>query len=176
MVRSVRALMEGALDYAGLFPPAELSLGDAIAAYARQRASSEAWIQSRFICRVAVCANLAPYRETILAGGEPFRFSAIARGGSTAAVFAATFEEDLDALGAAVEAHGGRIVVDACEAKLPGELAAPGRVEAVAPWCDEAVCLLCPEDFRAVGEFYRDFRAVEDDEVLEILRGFAPGP
>jgi putative phosphoribosyl transferase len=54
-------------------------------------------------------------------------------------------------------------------------VAAPGRVEAVAPWCDEVVCLLSPEDFRAVGEFYRDFRTVEDEEVLELLRAAAPG-
>ncbi len=51
-------------------------------------------------------------------------------------------------------------------------VAAPGRLEAVEEWCDEAVCLLCPEDFRAVGEFYRDFRAVEDEEVLAILAQF----
>src|SRR5262249_30755260 len=53
-------------------------------------------------------------------------------------------------------------------------VAAPGREESVRPWCDEVVCLLSPEDFRAVGEFYRGFRPVEDEEVLEVLRDFAP--
>lgn len=54
-------------------------------------------------------------------------------------------------------------------------VAAPDRLEALGSWCQEIVCLLAPEDFRAVGAYYRDFRPVEDEEVLAILRGGA-GP
>ncbi len=39
---------------------------------------------------------------------------------------------------------------------------------------DEVVCLHEDEDFWAVGQYYRDFRPVEDREVLDILRSFAP--
>ncbi len=35
---------------------------------------------------------------------------------------------------------------------------------------DEVVCLRAPEDFLAVGMHYLDFRQVEDDEVVELLR------
>jgi predicted phosphoribosyltransferase len=31
------------------------------------------------------------------------------------------------------------------------------------------VCLEAPEDFGAVSEFYREFRQVEDDEVVALL-------
>jgi putative phosphoribosyl transferase len=34
---------------------------------------------------------------------------------------------------------------------------------------DELVCLQTPRDFGAVGQFYADFRATEDDEVVELL-------
>ncbi|TFV86046.1 phosphoribosyltransferase [Blastococcus sp. CT_GayMR16] len=34
---------------------------------------------------------------------------------------------------------------------------------------DELVCLQVPRDFGAVGQFYVDFRATEDDEVIELL-------
>ena len=34
---------------------------------------------------------------------------------------------------------------------------------------DELVCLETPRDFRAVGQFYGDFRATEDAEVIELL-------
>jgi putative phosphoribosyl transferase len=34
---------------------------------------------------------------------------------------------------------------------------------------DELVCLETPRDFRAVGQFYRDFRPTEDAEVIELL-------
>ncbi|MFV0340512.1 MAG: phosphoribosyltransferase [Parachlamydiaceae bacterium] len=34
---------------------------------------------------------------------------------------------------------------------------------------NEVVCLAIPEDFSAVGRFYRDFTQVEDEEVIEFL-------
>ena len=43
-------------------------------------------------------------------------------------------------------------------------------LERVRPWADDVVCLDVPIDFRAVGQFYADFRQVEDDEVVALLR------
>ncbi|MDB5038462.1 MAG: phosphoribosyltransferase [Bacteriovoracaceae bacterium] len=34
---------------------------------------------------------------------------------------------------------------------------------------DDLICLTSPEDFKAVGQFYRDFRQVTDDEVKRLL-------
>lgn len=34
---------------------------------------------------------------------------------------------------------------------------------------DEVICLHSPEDFRAVGQFYEDFRQVNDDEAVKLL-------
>jgi putative phosphoribosyl transferase len=39
--------------------------------------------------------------------------------------------------------------------------------------CDELVCLDQPEPFFAVGEWYRDFSQVDDDEVVSLLRDTA---
>jgi putative phosphoribosyl transferase len=56
-----------------------------------------------------------------------------------------------------------------------------GRVVLAAPVCarqtarrlagdvDELVCLQTPRDFRAVGQFYGDFRPTEDSEVIDLL-------
>jgi putative phosphoribosyl transferase len=52
-------------------------------------------------------------------------------------------------------------------------VAPPDRLEEVHRWCDDVVCLLTPEDFWAVGQFYEDFTQVEDEEVVELLRTFA---
>jgi predicted phosphoribosyltransferase len=35
---------------------------------------------------------------------------------------------------------------------------------------DEIVCLAAREDFYAVGQFFRDFRQVTDEEVVELLQ------
>jgi predicted phosphoribosyltransferase len=48
------------------------------------------------------------------------------------------------------------------------------RLEEVRRWCDEVICLLAPEDLWAIGQFYEDFSQVEDEEVLRLLREFAP--
>ncbi|HTU19987.1 MAG TPA: phosphoribosyltransferase family protein [Gemmataceae bacterium] len=53
-------------------------------------------------------------------------------------------------------------------------VASPDRLAEVGRWCDEVVCLLAPEAFWAIGQFYEDFRQVEDAEVVELLRDFAP--
>ena len=63
----------------------------------------------------------------------------------------------------------------AARAKQPQRLicavpvAAPDSLERVRPLADEVVCLEAPEEFYAVGQFYRDFPQVEDDEVVAIL-------
>jgi putative phosphoribosyl transferase len=40
----------------------------------------------------------------------------------------------------------------------------------VRPYADEVVCLETPEDFRAVGQFYRQFPQVEDEAVVAFLK------
>ena len=73
----------------------------------------------------------------------------------------------------------------AVRAKHPARLvcavpvAPPETLERIRPYADEVVCLEAPEDFQAVGQFYRDFQQVEDEEVVELLRGARgspPGP
>lgn len=46
---SVEALLKGAVDYAGLFPPAKLPMPVAVANFARYRTGPEAWMVGRFV-------------------------------------------------------------------------------------------------------------------------------
>jgi putative phosphoribosyl transferase len=48
-------------------------------------------------------------------------------------------------------------------------VASPDRINEIRLWCDDLVYLHAPADFMAVGQFYKDFSPVEDDEVLQIL-------
>lgn len=50
-------------------------------------------------------------------------------------------------------------------------VAPPDTLAKVADMADEVVCLEAPEFFQAVGQFYRHFPQIEDDEVIEILKG-----
>ncbi|HRP96491.1 MAG TPA: phosphoribosyltransferase family protein [Rhodocyclaceae bacterium] len=63
----------------------------------------------------------------------------------------------------------------AARAKQPQRLicavpvAAPDSLAAVRPHADDVVCLDAPAHFHAVGQFYRDFQQVSDEEVIELL-------
>jgi predicted phosphoribosyltransferase len=48
-------------------------------------------------------------------------------------------------------------------------VAAADSLERVRPYADEVVCLQAPPDFFAVGQFYRAFPQVEDEEVVALL-------
>ena len=50
---ALRALVAGAVDYAGLFPPASLDMMTAVRNYAAYRASDDAWMLGRFVIPVA---------------------------------------------------------------------------------------------------------------------------
>ena len=60
-------------------------------------------------------------------------------------------------------------------ARQPGRLVcavpvAPREsLEQIRPYADEVVCLQAPDCFQAVGQFYRDFAQVEDEEVIKLL-------
>jgi predicted phosphoribosyltransferase len=49
-------------------------------------------------------------------------------------------------------------------------VASPDRLEEVRKWCDDVVCLLSPREFWAIGQFYKDFTQVEDEQVVDMLR------
>jgi predicted phosphoribosyltransferase len=48
-------------------------------------------------------------------------------------------------------------------------VAAPDSLQRVREYADETVCLRSPAGFYAVGQFYEDFRQVEDAEVIALL-------
>ena len=49
-------------------------------------------------------------------------------------------------------------------------VASPSRLAKVRSWCDRVVCLHAPVDFWAIGEFYDDFRQIEDAEVVGLVQ------
>jgi len=63
----------------------------------------------------------------------------------------------------------------AARAKQPQRLvcavpvAPPESLERIRPLADEVVCVATPQEFYAVGQFYRDFPQVEDEDVVALL-------
>lgn len=57
-------LLRGAIDYAGMFPPATLSVREAADAYARYRAGRHAWMLGSFVISSAKLGEFAPRSAT----------------------------------------------------------------------------------------------------------------
>lgn len=51
--KTIHALLSGFIDYAGLFPPAELEMTAAVGEFARQHRGKDAWMLRRFVVPVA---------------------------------------------------------------------------------------------------------------------------
>jgi len=80
---ALRALLEGAIDYAGLFPPAALPMADAAANYDHYRAGPNAWALGRFVVpatRLREFADVASARWPRGETASPWRVSAILPG------------------------------------------------------------------------------------------------
>jgi hypothetical protein len=82
---AVRTLLAGAIDYAGLFPPAALTMGEAVRNYAVYLDSADAWALGRFVVPVARLGELHESAADLASPGQrPWRLSAVAGVGGAA--------------------------------------------------------------------------------------------
>ncbi len=118
---STRALLGEILDYAGLFPPADLSLPQAIQNFADYREEPESWMLSRFVLPVRRLPDLTPFQR-LFSGEHPYRFSVLGTGGEDPDTFLDTLARDLDVIDTFDAEYGGRAQVDVMEVPLPSSL------------------------------------------------------
>lgn len=112
MQASLRALLTGVIDYAGLFPPAKLPLEAAFANYVRYHDSTDNWLLGRFICPATELPHLA-------ATAVPF--SILGRGGPDCATFFSNLAQDL-ALIEDFLRRSPRAAIEGFEVRLPTSL------------------------------------------------------
>jgi hypothetical protein len=119
------------LDYAGLFPPARLSLNESMENYSHYCCEPEAWLLARFVCPVGLLDELGPYIGDLFGDGPPLRVSAIGRGGDTESAFLDNLLADLEAINRFRRRNREGVVVECIESRLPGDLSrhmAPDRL------------------------------------------------
>jgi hypothetical protein len=122
---SARALLSGLVDYAGLFPPAGLSMEAAVTEYARWRRAPEAFMLGRFVVPAARLVELGRAAEVQLpepGAREPWRLSALLAGDT---------HGDVALVDSWNAARAGRAVVDAVELKAASPAQAEAALEAL---------------------------------------------
>jgi len=78
-IAAVRVLLAGAIDYAGLFPPAHLSMPEAVINYATYRNSNYSWMLGRFIVTAARLGEFYESARDFISrdGGNAWRVSVV---------------------------------------------------------------------------------------------------
>lgn len=111
---SLRVLLYGVVDYAGLFPPASLDMAKAISEYAIYRHGGEAWALGRFVLPAARL-------EEFDAAAGAFLPREAAQSWALSALLGSDLEEDLRRIEQFNERHGdarrGAVLVDTVEIK-----------------------------------------------------------
>lgn len=135
MEKSLKAFMNGILDYAGLFPPAALSLDEAIQNYGQYRAGSERWMLSRFIIPASRLEELEPYRD-LFSQDQPYEFSVLGKDTETIADYEAALAEVVDDCSNFASTHKGAVNTGMLEMKLPSEVSLSHDVNELARLMD----------------------------------------
>ncbi len=115
-----RSFMTGLIDYAGLFPPAQLEMGPAVLQYAEHKPTAASWMLGRFICPVS---RLDAFESTLNddLGADfqpPWELSAL---------IGPKRQDEFERLLVLEDTHEGRIAVPAVELKV----ANPDEIEHV---------------------------------------------
>lgn len=132
MTNGLRALLEGAFDYAASFPPEELPLEEAIENYARYSISPTAWLLGRLVVPAAQLEELAPWIDKWFDSRLPLLLNVVGRGGDEEASCLCNWRDDLLAMVRFREEHGTRVELSAAEMCLPPNLlTAPIRPDAI---------------------------------------------
>jgi hypothetical protein len=118
---ALRVLLDGLIDYAGLFPPASVSMADAVANYAAYRDGPDAWALGRLVVPVARLPEFAASVDSH-PSGAPWPLSVLAQ------------REDLNAMLAFNARRAGCFVIETVESKA----VTPDAVATLAPLAEVA--------------------------------------
>ncbi len=149
MKSTLRLLLNHVLDYAGLFPPAQLTLESAVQNYAAYLQSPDSWLLSRFVCPVQRLPDLAPLLPSLFRSAAPCRIAAL----GAADPLTPDFVLDIRALDQFGKLHGSIARVEALESRISAQTIADWDPDAVAEGLNVLATKLVEHDFGALAVF-----------------------
>ena len=117
MKESLRTFMNGLIDYAGLFPPADLPLNEAINEYFKQLKSGNSAMLSRFIIPISKLNDLDDF-VPLFGDIGPLRLSVLGGGGNTDDEYLSKINQNIADINNYREKHGDKIQIDVIECKM----------------------------------------------------------
>jgi hypothetical protein len=133
MLPSVRELLTGTIDYAGLFPPAQLPMPDAVLRFRQHSAGPDGWMLARIVVPAARLGELTALLGEARDQHPSIRLAVLAR--------ATELSSDLADILSFVDRHAGQATVDQLELRLPDD---PDQVAVVVERSHEAIRTRAP--------------------------------
>ena len=118
MKESLRTFMNGLIDYAGLFPPADLPLNEAIEEYVSQLKSNNSSMLSRFIIHTSKLNDLEQFLP-LFSDLDALRLSVLGGGGNSDDDYLNKITGNIADITKFREKHGEKIEIDIIECKMP---------------------------------------------------------
>ncbi|WP_216829738.1 hypothetical protein [Alkalihalobacterium elongatum] len=115
---SARSYFSNLIDYAGLFPPAQLPLEQAIQNYAVYQTCKDAWMLGHFVIPVSRLAELDPY-VSLFTKKRPLCISAIGQRSVDSKNCLELLASDLELIRSFCNRHGEAVNVNVFELPLP---------------------------------------------------------
>ena len=115
---ALHLLFKGVIDYAGMYPPARLSLATALANYLDYQQSPEAWMLGTLVVPVGeldAVGSMLHEREA----RQMVRLSVIGRGGTDPQTWRRNLREDFEQVEDFLHHHGALARLETFEARLP---------------------------------------------------------
>lgn len=135
---TVSALMHGLIDYAGLFPPAQLDLDTAIKNFASYLDSDDRWMLSKFIIPASRLIELDAY-ASLFELNKPFHFSVTGKPSETVETFEAHIVQDLEKIRSFKQELDHLVSPDLFEVRLPvNNTQDDGDLDALLAWVDRS--------------------------------------
>ncbi len=128
---SLKALITHLIDYAGLFPPASLSLPDAYKEFTGYINEADEWILSKFICPAKHLSALVELISKDESNKKSFPVSVLGRGGSNVEEFIKGTSEDLLQIIKFLKETETTFPTDAFEVRLSEDLVLENNVNAM---------------------------------------------
>lgn len=115
---SQHSFMKSLIDYAGIFPPASLSLGEAIQHHAAYLSDQDAWMLGRFVLPASRLAELEPYLP-LFSAQKRLGCAVLGRKSDSKESCLAGLSADLEQVKAIREKYGEVVKIDVLELPLP---------------------------------------------------------
>jgi len=119
MRASLLSLLDGLIDYAGLFPPAKLEMAEAVDHYLRYVQGPDSWFVGRFVCSSTRLPELVAVLEKIPAAPE-IPIAVIGKPNENLDGWYEALEHDALAMNEFVKSVGTRAGLEAYEVRVPG--------------------------------------------------------